>query len=53
MKYLLRKIIAESSKTTEIDEKKKSRGKKKASHMATVDADPEDDDCDMENMDQW
>ena len=49
----VRGLVYNANGRKEIDEKKKSRGKKKASHMATVDADPEDDDCDMENMDQW
>ena len=49
----VRKIVCDANGRQIFDDKKKTRGKQKASHMASVDEVVEDEDCDMQNMEEW
>ena len=49
----VRALVYKKNGRDTIDDKKKSRGKKKATNMANVDADEDDGGCDMANVNQW
>ena len=50
----VRKLVYNANGRKDIEDKRKARrGTKKATNMATLDDDPEDEDCDLRNMDEW
>ena len=54
MEDRVRKLVYNANGRKDIEDKRKARrGTKKATNVATLDDDPEDEDCDLRNMDEW